>query len=65
MAEETVIKVAHWPEIKAHHQHTLEAAYASMDQAADEMTLWRLQGRAKVLRELLNLPDTLSVIENV
>lgn len=64
MADEIVVKVANWPEIEAHLQHSLAATHAAIEQATDEKMMWHLQGRAKALRELLNLPSTLSVIEN-
>jgi len=61
---ETVVKVAHWSEIEAHLRHCLEKAHAAIENAPDEKAMWHLQGRAKVLRELLNLPETLGMIEN-
>jgi hypothetical protein len=56
------ITVYHWPEIKAYLQERLDVASRALENVDTDREMWRLQGRTAQLRELLNLPDTLTVL---
>lgn len=51
-----------WPRVQDHLRQLLERARDQMDEA-EGPDLWRLQGEARMLKRLLNLPHTLSLID--
>lgn len=60
MADRVV--VYRWDQVRLHLESRLSQLHRQIEAADSDMDLWRLQGRAKELRELLNLPETLTVL---
>jgi hypothetical protein len=60
MSERVV--VYRWVEVKGHLELLLDSIHKKME-AADGPEMHRLQGEARCLRKLLNLPDTLTALK--
>lgn len=56
------IRIYRWLEVKGHLELDLSNVHRKMEACTDHDELLRLQGEARVLRRLLNLPETLSFL---
>jgi len=59
---ETVAQTISWPVLKKHLDSLMERAADSMDDAETD-ELKRLQGEKRLLKKLLNLPETLAMLD--
>lgn len=59
---DTTAQVVPWPVLRGHLESLLARSRDQMDDASDD-EVKRLQGEVRVLKKLLNLPETLAMLQ--